>query len=531
MQRDVRSTLSALGARARGNLERSIGIDTRTLAVFRVFVGVLIVADVLARSRNFWYFYTDEGVVPRSHAMAVTSDTAFSFYHISTDPTVIAGLMVLQVLIAIQLIVGYRTRIGMILSFLFVISLDYHNPFITSYADVLFRLLLFWAIFLPLGERWSIDAVHRERRPRAAIASIASGAILFQMVYMYFYNGYHKLQSDVWGTGEAAPLVLGLDDMTFFLAPVVRQFPTLLGIGGLVWFAILVISPLLIILVGRKRMALISIFAIGHLSFAITVRIGAFAYVALAGLLLFLQAEFWEDSKAVLRYLGLDLEGVSRRADRLEAVARSVPDVRITDESYVQMRKQLYSLSIAVIVLTVLLFSVGPYLPAGALVDSDSPHKQQIEQTANDYMIDQPDWTVFAPNPRTTDRYYVFVAQTEEGELLDVYNDRPLTFDRPDEPLQTQYGTYRERFYMNSVRRASSSSNTPTLLAHHLCQTYEDEHGITITNIDMYVVTEDVTMETIDDFENRERNSRFLHSHSCDGGEPERVPLPEGMRP
>ncbi|MFP9192296.1 HTTM domain-containing protein [Natronosalvus vescus] len=531
MVRDTRLTGSALRSRVSRNLKESVTIDARSLAVFRVFVGLLIIADVLLRSRNFWFFYTDEGVVPRSHAMAVTADNAFSIYHISTDPTVIAGLMIIQVLIAIQLIVGYKTRLATILSFLFVISLDYHNPFVTSYADVLFRLLVFWAIFLPLGERWSIDAVHRERNPRAEIASVASTLILGQMVFMYFYNGYHKAQSDVWGTGEAAPLVLGLDDMTFLLAEQVRAMPTLLSYGGLLWYAMMLISPLLLVLVGRKRMGLVALFMGGHFAFAITVRIGAFAYVAMAGLLLFIQPQIWRDGKAVLRYFDVDIEKPHARLKRLEHVAHAVPDWRLRGDAQRRARSQLYTLAIVTIVVTILLFSVGPYLPAGALVDEDAPHKQQIESTANAYMISQPDWTVFAPNPRTTDRYHVFVAQTDNGELLDVYNDRPLTFDRPHQELQKQYGTYRERFYMNSVRRAGDGSNTPALLAEHLCTTWEEEHDITLTHINMYVVSEDITIETINSPEDRDRSSRLFYEYGCGDHEPEQINFPDSMRP
>ena len=153
-------------AAVREYLARCVRIDSRTLAVFRVFVGVLIVADLLLRSRNFSFFYTEDGVVPRSLAMDVTPDYAFSVYYLTTSSTLIAALFVLQGLIALQLIVGYKTRVATVLSFLFVVSLDHHNPFVLSYADTLFRLLLFWAIFLPLGERWSIDAAHRTRAPR-----------------------------------------------------------------------------------------------------------------------------------------------------------------------------------------------------------------------------------------------------------------------------------------------------------------------------------------------------------------------------
>jgi len=527
MGRDVGVTLSTLATRMKSNLTQCITVDTRTLGLFRIFVGLLILADILLRSRNFWYFYSQEGVVTPERAEAVTREGAFSFFFISSDPNVTALLILINLFVAIQLIVGYKTRLATILAFLFVISFDWFNPFITSYADVLFRMLMFWAIFLPLGERFSIDAVHRDRAPRTQFAGWASAFILSQMVYMYFLNGYIKTDSDVWGTMDAAPRVLGRDEMTFLLGDYIREFTFLLGVGGVIWYYILLGSPLLLLFVGRIRFLYMLVYAGGHFSFAITVRIGAFAYVALAGLLLFVQTQIWEDGKTILEYVGVDHEAIYRRLCALERVAYAVPDVRLPGVTQQQVRKQMYTLSIATIVLVIFLFSVGAYLPLGVVADQDAWHMQQVEETAGDYHIDQPEWSIFAPNPGTSDRYYVFPAETSEGEVIDVYNDRPLAFDRPDDQLQTQYDTYRERFYMNSIRRANTGSTTVTLLGDHICDTYEEEYGIELETIDMYSVIQPVTMDTITTPEDRDPRTSYLHTHTCDGSPTERIDLPE----
>ncbi|RQG95089.1 HTTM domain-containing protein [Natrarchaeobius chitinivorans] len=513
-------------ARVRRGLEDRVRIDTRTLAVFRVFVGLLIVADLFLRSRNFSFYYRNDGVVPQSLAQDMTVDGAFSFYHFTTDPTLIAALFVLQGLIAIQLIVGYKTRIATVLSFLFVISLDYHNPLVTSYADILFRLLLFWAIFLPLGERWSIDAVHADREPRASIASAASALILFQMVYMYFHNGVHKMESELWTSGEATPQILGLDDMTFFLAEPIRQFPTLLQLGGLKWYYMLLFSWLLLLLVGRKRMLFALLFVGGHATFAVTVRIGAFPYVAWAGLLLFFQAQVWEDGKTLLRYANVDPSRLTEPFSRLERVAASVPSLRLDSEQQRQVKSAAYDVSLAVVAASMVVFLLFAHAPMGAVVGDDVNPDDEISGVASKVAAHQPSWTVFAPTPRTTDRYYVFPARTADGDLIDVYNERPMTYDRPGDELQKQYGTYRERFYMNSVRRGGSSNDVPTVLAEHICETWEEEHGIELTHVNMYQVTEDITMETISDHENRERNAYLIQQNACGDNEPEEIAPP-----
>lgn len=509
-------------------LRSCVRIDTRSLAVFRTGLGLLIVADMLLRARNFGLYYTDTGLVPASLAAQHTADHAISVYYLTTDTNVIAALFVIQAFIGLLLAVGYRTRAVSVLSFLFVVSLDHHNPFVLSYADTLFRLLLFWAIFLPLGERWSIDAVHSESGSREAVGGIFAALALFQMVVMYVVNGIHKLESPLWRSGDAAPLVLGIDEMTFLLGNFVRQYPILLEYGGLLWFYMMLTAWLLVLLPGRPRVAFASLFVGGHLSFALTVRIGAFAYVALAGLMLFLPAVFWRDIHTIARYVGLG--NVSGRLQSGgEHLAAAFPAFRVIPPEYSASFRVL-KIGCSVAVLVVLGIVVVTFaLNFGAVVTDDgydhhelnnavseNPAGEYVYLTAESAGITQPEWSVFAPHPRTVDRYYVFGAQTADGTAFDVFNDRPFSWDRPhDGELQRQHDTYRERFFMNSIRRSSPGDELLVNLGDHICRSYE-ERGIELVYISMFEVTEQITAETITSPNDREVEREHIYRHECD---------------
>jgi hypothetical protein len=517
-------------ARAREYVRRStyvdpgaFGIDTRALAAFRVLAGLLIVADILLRSRNFGFFYTEEGVVPQSLAMEATADNAFSVYYLTTDPIAIAGLFALTVVVALQLIVGYKTRVATLLAFLLVVSLDHHNPLVTSYADTLFRLLLFWAIFLPLGERWSVDALHADSRPKERVTSLASAAILAQIVYMYVVNGYHKRESELWTGGEATPLILGLDNTTFLLGDLVRSFPTLLQYGGLTWYYMLLFAWLLVLLRGHARTAFVAMFVAGHASFAITVRIGAFPYVSIAGLLLFLQTPFWDDLRSLL-YAAVDRSRPASLRDALVRHGSRLPDLRVDAGPVERAKAPILTVVLVVAVVSVLIVPTLSLLPVAGFLDEDDGAGERIDDATAILGVDQPEWSVFAPSPRTTDRYYVFPAVTESGDRVDAYNERPLTYDRPHDELQRQFGTYRERFYMNSVRDGDAAA---VALAEHLCETWEEDHGEGLTHVNMYYVAEDVTLETIDDPADRDREIHPIYYHACDGGDPIGIDPPE----
>ncbi|TVR73772.1 MAG: HTTM domain-containing protein [Sphaerobacteraceae bacterium] len=509
---------------------QSFSIDSRTLAVFRIGIGLLVIGDVLARASTFTFFYTEDGVVPQELAEARTVDGAFSFFFYTQDSWVIALLFVVHFLIAIQLILGYKTRFAMILTFLFAISLDHHNPLILSHADTLFRLLCFWAIFVPLGERWSIDSFQRKEEPRTMIASLGTAALLLQMVYMYTVNGFHKLGSEMWNSREATPLIFGLDDMTYFLAGPMRQFPFVLEILGTMWYYLLVISVLLLILHGRPRYILALLIFGAHFSFTVTVRIGAFGWVGMTGVLLFLPARFWDDVSAIARRLNLWDRAVVPVYDGLYAFgdrcARALPSLRPNLGVPSVVRDGAFDVGMTFLILSLFVLPAIWFMDDQDAINwEQSSLEQSIEDNFRKIGVRQSPWTVFAPTPRTTDRWYVFAASTTDGEFLDVYNDRPFSFDRPYDELQNIYGNYRERFYMNTIRRAGQAGTPPDYLVNYICRDYA-EQGIELMQIEMYVIHETVTRETIDDWQNRNTWSELMSRHACPGHAVEELDLP-----
>lgn len=509
------------------HIRRRVAIDTRSLAVFRIGIAVLIIADLLSRSRNFQFYYTDDGVVSQSVAQWWTGD-AFSVFYYTSDPTLIAALFILHGLVAVQLLVGYHTRIAAVVSFLFVVSLDHHNPLVLSYADTLFRFLCFWAIFLPLGERWAIDAVHRERSPRREFVGLAGLFALLQLILMYFVNGVNKYPSELWRTGEGTPLVFGIDEMTFLLGDTMRQFPTLLEFGGQLWFFMLLVSPLLLLLRDRWRLPLVGLFMGGHLAFALTVRIGAFPYVALVGLLLFLQLRFWTLGRNALQRSGLAAV-VSGTATRLRNVATEIPRYQVDSTRYRPAARATYQLSVGIIAVSLLIVIATILLSVGGVIHADAetteeqivfaveetPGVQQIEATASHFGVEQPGWSIFAgPDPRTSDRYYVFAAETTAGEQVDLYFNRELSYERPYQQLNRQHRTYRMRFYMNSIRRGSSPE-AQELLATYLCEQWADTNDTAITHLNMYTVREEITRETISTPADRDRRIDLFYKTTC----------------
>ncbi|MFC4551589.1 HTTM domain-containing protein, partial [Halorussus sp. GCM10023401] len=304
---DASALLSKLRAGGRDALARRFGIDARALAALRISLGVLLLADLALRSRHLVAFYTDAGVLPTAVLREQAPGLArLSLHALSGAAWVQVALFLIAAAFALALLVGYRTTPVAVASWVLLVSLHARNPVVLNAGDSILRRLLFWGLFLPLGHRWSIDALRRggvrgnasDRRdadsgPR--VASAASAALLFQVVIIYAVNAAFKLRvGRSWESGEAIRYVFSLDRLTVLLGDYLAQYPTLLGFADRVWLGLLVTSVLLVVLTGRARAAFASLFVGMHLGMALTMRLGIFPLVSAAALLAFLPPSVWD---------------------------------------------------------------------------------------------------------------------------------------------------------------------------------------------------------------------------------------------
>src|SRR5215216_1850919 len=111
-------------------------VDLRTLALFRICLGLMVIVDLILRSRDLVAFHTDDGVFPRS--LAVQSlDWSFSFHFMSGMAIFQAVLFLFHAFFAFLMMVGYRTRISTFLTLLLTISVQARNPYIVQGSDIL----------------------------------------------------------------------------------------------------------------------------------------------------------------------------------------------------------------------------------------------------------------------------------------------------------------------------------------------------------------------------------------------------------
>lgn len=479
-------------------IARRFEVDRRALAAFRIGLGTLLLVDLALRSRSLVAFYTDAGVLPREALFADYGDV-YSLHALSGDPRVIAFLFAVAGAFALAMVVGYRTRVATVVSWLLLLSLHARNPMVLNAGDTLLRLLVFWAIFLPLGARWSVDAANRSESRSdadATVASVATMAVLLQVVLMYATNAIHKARSELWMDGEAVVYIMQADHFTYLLGNHLAELHGLLRGFTVLWIALLFASPLLILLTGVPRAALASLFVGMHLGMAVTMPIGLFPVVVVVGFFPFFQTPVWDVAERAVARLGWS-PALARWRARLESRARACSSLgaslplptlagrldalRSADRATSLARgRALFSTVLPYVFLVLILLS-----SAQAVDYAETP--DPAEDVLDVVEMDQ-SWRMFAPEPTRTTRWFVASGTLEDGSERDVFRDAAVDFDRPPR-AETTYPSARWRKYLSNVYSTDNEKHR-SYLSNHLCDEWNRSHETGVENVTVYQLYE-----------------------------------------
>src|SRR6187551_2718199 len=171
--------------------ERWFGLDTRSLAAFRIAFGIIVVLDVANRIPDLVVHYTDAGALPRSAiADHIGRAEHISLHMASGSAGWIAFLFAIHLVAGLALSVGWHTRLATAVCWVLTVSLHNRNPLVLHSGDVIIRQMLFWSLFLPLGARWSIDARRPLLRPAppTTFVNVGTAGFLVQLACIYVFT-------------------------------------------------------------------------------------------------------------------------------------------------------------------------------------------------------------------------------------------------------------------------------------------------------------------------------------------------------
>lgn len=480
----------------RSAVARRLGVDARALAAFRAALAALVLADLCLRARYLTAFYTDAGVLPRSLLFEqYPTLSRLSLHALSGAAWLQVALFAATAAAALALLAGYRTTLATLLTAALLASLHYRNPLVLNSGDTLLRMLFLWGVFLPLGRRWSVDALRdaaasppaenaasppvEDSRSSAddRVVSVATAGVLVHVVVVYATNAVLKLRGDSWLTGDAIALVFQVDMFTVLLGDALAAYPGVLAAVDRLWLAMLVASVLLVALTGWLRAAFAGLFAAMHAGMFLTMQLGLFPLVSVAALLPFLPGVVWDrlpGRRAVPGGRALPVARYARGvADTLPLVALPAPPRAVG-----RWKRRVLPAALAVLLVGVVAWNAATVglvaVPSAAPVD-DSP---------------EPRWGMFAPSPAATDYWVVAPGRLASGERVDAFHGGPVVWSEPPDVARS-YPSSRWRKYVSNLR-AARDTGLPGGFAGYLCTTYDARNGDELAAVSVYLVEQPV---------------------------------------
>jgi hypothetical protein len=273
---------------------------------------VILLADLVFRSRVLVPMYTDSGVLGREalREFVAAADGqglyqwgtgTWSLHMAFGEPGPILALFVIAGIFAILLALGQWTRLATIASFALLVSLHNRNPFTLTSGDTMLRVVMFWAMFLPLGKIWSLDAWRARRRGAAPpestrYASAATAGLVFQVFILYFFTGLAKW-NELWWDGNAMYVVLNLSIYAREFGRELRNWPALHQFVSVATVATEVFFPPLLLIGYRNawwRWLNLVTFCGLHIAVLLSMSIGLFSFICCAIWLALIPGSFWD---------------------------------------------------------------------------------------------------------------------------------------------------------------------------------------------------------------------------------------------
>lgn len=434
-------------------LHNAYSVDTRSLALFRVAVGLVILIDLARRFQHATTFYSDAGVLPRKDVIPILGQYRWSVLFANGSPEFVYAVFLTGFVAAIAMILGWKTRIATILLWIILISLQTRNHHLNSGADTLMRVTLFWAMFLPLGRMWSLDnQLGESRQERVSsgnqggiVASVATFGLILQIACTYVFTAILKDGPRWRDEGTALYYALGARDLSTGLGDwVFRNGPdailTLLTFGTLLMEYAVPIMLLLPLRSGWLRtIGVLLIFSL-HVGILATMTVGLFPVISVASAMGILPTWFWEkvmvripirvsapSIRRNLARIALPLQPLSpihdsgAMAGRFSQNPSTSTGSRDNQLLHFVQRPQIISRSGLQTVVGNVLAAFAIVLVLGWNIQTVSAFVvpepfRKITTTTGLYQ----QWSMFAPGPQMSSIWFVVEGELESGDKVDV---------------------------------------------------------------------------------------------------------------
>jgi hypothetical protein len=307
--------------------------DPRSLGLLRIALGTLLFVDLARRIPDIEAHYANTGWLTNHYMLfRPMSSHLFSLYLAASTPGEVKVFFAVHLLVYALFIVGYRTRLMHVLSLVLLVSVNSRNIAVENGGWVVLILLTTWSLFLPLGRRFSVDALRESFKARregtelalndrsapapaiSPVVSLAVAALILQWATIYYFNVVHKTGQE-WKQGTAVYYFFQQDRMVTWWGGFIREFIPMWGYKAMTYGALAIESMVTVLLISpvasqKTRMIAWLLVCALHLSIDSVVQLGPFSYAMMTMFFALIPAGAWQvgGAKLSLRRPSVSLE-------------------------------------------------------------------------------------------------------------------------------------------------------------------------------------------------------------------------------
>ncbi len=158
------------------------------------------------------------------------------FIHENWNFTTLAyAVIVLGILSAFLMMIGWKSRYTAFLTWLIWVSLWNRNPLLMDGDDAILKMMCFYLMLSPCANCWSVDAYIRKASKHVVVWPLR--LIQFQIALIYFVSGWVKFHSVEWNDGSIIQYVLIHPEYSRWNGWVIIDSPLIKSLlAGLAWF-------------------------------------------------------------------------------------------------------------------------------------------------------------------------------------------------------------------------------------------------------------------------------------------------------
>lgn len=265
-------------------------VDAHGLGRARALLGLILSGSLLLSWPDAEATLGPDAVISVAAAVAAGARERFSpLDHLPDNASLHLAYGAL-VLVAIAVMIGWQSRLMLLLAFLGQVALHHRDPWVQHGGDRLLRIGTLLLLLSPAGAALSVDAWRTRRRERAAgqgersvlVPIFALRLIQVQAAVIYLDTGLQKLAGSTWREGTA--LYYALSSGNFQRLPAAWLEPLLSSAAGQgllrasTWLTLgweLAFAPLLLFAPTRRAVLIVGL--VVHTGILLTMTVGSFS--------------------------------------------------------------------------------------------------------------------------------------------------------------------------------------------------------------------------------------------------------------